>query len=199
MPASEESVQPGHDLAAGVVGEVVDPDIGTLDGAAGGANASVPMSASPRWDTVAVIAAGGALGALARYCAGQLWPTPPGGFPWTTFGINVAGCALIGVLMFVITEVVEVHRLVRPLLGVGVLGGFTTFSTYAVEALDLARAARPALALAYLLGTLVAAVAAVTVATRLTATIHSLARRVGKRRRRRRPGAGAFEHGRSPR
>lgn len=195
VPAPEESVQPEHDTAGRVAGEAVDPDIDTLDQAVEGADAPIARSPRPQLDTVAVIAAGGALGALARYGAGQLWPTPSGGFPWTTFGINVVGCALIGVLMVVITDVVHAHRLVRPLLGVGVLGGFTTFSTYAVEALDLARAARPGLALAYLLGTLLAAVAAVTAAASLTGMIHGLARRVDTRRRRGR--AGECEHGRS--
>src|SRR5437763_10088263 len=86
---------------------------------------------------VGVIAAGGALGALARYGVSLALPTQPGHFPWGTFAINVVGCALIGVLMVLIMEVWSAHRLLRPFLGVGVLGGFTTFSTYAVDLLGL--------------------------------------------------------------
>ncbi|WP_372452765.1 FluC/FEX family fluoride channel [Pseudonocardia nigra] len=50
----------------------------------------------------------------------------------------MTGSVPIGVL---ITEVVRPHRLVRPFLGVGVFGGYTTFSTYAVEALVSSRPA----------------------------------------------------------
>lgn len=48
-------------------------------------------------------------------------------------GMDTATGALIGVLMVTITELTSPHRLVRPLLGVGVLGGYTTFSTYSVK------------------------------------------------------------------
>ncbi len=40
-----------------------------------------------------------------RDLIGQAWPTPVGRFPWATFTINVTGCALIGVLMVLITNV----------------------------------------------------------------------------------------------
>jgi CrcB protein len=110
---------------------------------------------------VAVVALGGVLGAFARYRALLWWPTPPGGFPWATFWTNVAGCAVMGVFMVVVTEVWAAHRLVRPFFGTGVLGGFTTFSTYAVDIQRLTDADHPRAALAYLAGTLCAALAAV--------------------------------------
>jgi len=66
-----------------------------------------------------VIAVGGAIGAAARYLIGQLWPTPTGSFPMSTLAINVLGCALIGVLMVLITDVWRRQRLVRPFLGTG--------------------------------------------------------------------------------
>lgn len=108
-----------------------------------------------------VIALGGGLGALARYGLTPLMPTPPGRFPWATFITNVVGCLLIGVLMVFITEIWSPHRLVRPFLGVGVLGGFTTFSTYAVEIHDLLQPGSVGLAFGYLAGTLIAAMLAV--------------------------------------
>jgi CrcB protein len=74
--------------------------------------------------------------------------------------VNVSGCFLIGVLMVVITELTEPHRLVRPFLGVGVLGGYTTFSTATVEVQQLALHGRAALALGHLLGTVVGALVA---------------------------------------
>ncbi|MEE1761679.1 MULTISPECIES: fluoride efflux transporter CrcB [unclassified Streptomyces] len=113
---------------------------------------------------VAVVAVGGATGAVARYAAALLWPTGTTGFPWTTFCVNVVGCFVIGLLMVAITEKWTVHRLVRPFFGTGVLGGFTTFSTYAVDIQRLIEEGRPATALAYLAATLLAALTAVWVA-----------------------------------
>lgn len=88
--------------------------------------------------TLAAISVGGALGAAGRYLIGVTWPTPAGSFPVGTLAINVLGCALIGVLMVLITGVWSRQRLLRPFLGTGVLGGFTTFSTYTVDIQRLA-------------------------------------------------------------
>jgi CrcB protein len=116
---------------------------------------------SPR--TLCVIAVGGALGALARYGVGLLLPTVPGRFPWGTFAINVVGCLLIGVLMVLVTDVFTGRPLLRPFLGVGVLGGFTTFSTYVNEVRGLLRPGSVPVAFGYLAGTLVSALLAVLV------------------------------------
>ncbi|WP_242424943.1 CrcB family protein [Frankia sp. EI5c] len=110
---------------------------------------------------LAVIAAGGAIGACARYGTSLVWPSPAGAFPWTTLLVNTAGCAVIGLLMVVITEVRAVHPLARPFLGTGVLGGFTTFSTYAVDAERLVDGEHAGLALGYLALTVVLALGAV--------------------------------------
>jgi CrcB protein len=117
---------------------------------------------------VAVVALGGGIGAAARYGASLLWPTPTGGFPWSTFWVNIAGCAVIGVFMVVITDVWAAHRLVRPFFGTGVLGGFTTFSTYAVDIERFLDDGRPRTGLAYLAATLFAALAAVWLAAAAT-------------------------------
>ncbi|MET9732102.1 fluoride efflux transporter CrcB [Streptomyces sp. NPDC006458] len=114
---------------------------------------------------VAVVAVGGAIGAALRYAASLLWPAHSGGFPWTTFWVNVSGCAVIGVFMVLVTEARTVHRLVRPFFGTGVLGGFTTFSTYAVDIQRLLDHGRPGTALAYLAATLLAALTAVWLAS----------------------------------
>ncbi|SDS92526.1 fluoride efflux transporter FluC [Actinoplanes derwentensis] len=132
---------------------------------------------APRQAAVlAVVAAGGVLGACARYGATLIWPATPGAFPWTTFGINVSGCALMGVLMVLITERFTVHPLVRPLLGTGVLGGYTTFSTYAVDAQHLVDTGHPGIALFYLVATLSAALLAVWGAAALTRYVVAVAR-----------------------
>jgi CrcB protein len=114
------------------------------------------------------VSAGGAIGALARYGLSTAWPHPSGQFPWAVFVINVSGCFLIGDLMVLITEVATPHRLVRPFLGVGVLGGYTTFSTYTGDIQQLVAAGAARTGLLYLAGTLVAALAAVYAALTVT-------------------------------
>ncbi|MTJ62235.1 fluoride efflux transporter CrcB [Nocardia seriolae] len=116
---------------------------------------------------LAVISAGGALGALARYGLAQLWPTPPGGFPWATFATNVIGCFLIGILMVAVTEIWVAHPLVRPFLGVGILGGFTTFSTYANDTRALLHPDTMITAFTYFALTLLCALPATLIAVRL--------------------------------
>jgi len=112
------------------------------------------------WAVLAAVSIGGALGTLARYGLGVAFPTPRGGFPWTTFVVNVTGCLLIGVLMVLASDVWGGRRLVRPFLGTGVLGGYTTFSTYVVDVQRLVDAHAAGTALAYLAGTLVTALLA---------------------------------------
>ncbi|MFJ5230055.1 CrcB family protein [Kitasatospora sp. NPDC088391] len=111
---------------------------------------------------VAAVAAGGVLGACARYGAGLLWPTPADAFPWTTLLVNTVGCGLIGVVLVLLTEGPrQPHPLLRPFLATGILGGFTTFSTYAVDARQLFDHGLPGTGLLYLGGTLLAALGAV--------------------------------------
>ncbi|MCX5411230.1 fluoride efflux transporter CrcB [Streptomyces sp. NBC_00059] len=123
----------------------------------------------PLWRVLAAVAAGGAAGTTARYAASLAWPAAEGEFPWTVFVVNVSGCALIGVLMVLTVERGRVTRpLVRPFLGVGVLGGFTTFSTYAADVTGLLVRQEVARAVAYMAGTAVAALLAVWGAAVLT-------------------------------
>ena len=130
--------------------------------------------------TTLAVASGGALGALARYGLSLGMPHRSGEFPWATFVTNVAGCAMIGVLMVVLTEAAtRPHPLARPFLGVGVLGGFTTFSTYAVEVQQLLAAGQAWLAAAYLTGTVAIALVAVQVGVVTTRVIARALRRTG--------------------
>ncbi|GAB2939149.1 fluoride efflux transporter CrcB [Micromonospora polyrhachis] len=124
---------------------------------------------------LAAVAVGGALGSAARYGLAVLWPNP-GGLPWATLTTNLLGCALLGALMQAVTKRVTAHRLLRPFLGTGVLGGFTTFSTYAVETRQLLASGRPGLALAYALGTLVGALFAVRLGMWLSGRVPARAR-----------------------
>lgn len=106
-----------------------------------------------RWDTALVVAAGGMLGGGLRAWLNELWPTAPGAWPWTTFAENVVGSFALAVLMVLVVDVWRPHRYVRPFLGVGLLGGFTTFSTYAADTWRLLRDGRPAAALLVAVGT----------------------------------------------
>ncbi|MFB7152468.1 MULTISPECIES: FluC/FEX family fluoride channel [Streptomyces] len=134
--------------------EAIDPDV----------DLHVPAQrAEPQGRVLAAVAAGGAVGASARYGISLLWPAAPGAFPWATLWINASGCALIGVLMVLISEGGRStpHPLLRPFAGVGVLGGFTTFSTYALDFSRLLDAGEARSALAYAGLTVVAALGAV--------------------------------------
>ncbi|MDQ2626196.1 MAG: CrcB family protein [Actinomycetota bacterium] len=117
---------------------------------------------------VAVVALGGAMGACARYGIELAWPTPADGFPWATLAVNVSGCALMGALMVAITELWVGHWLLPPLLGTGVLGGYTTFSTFAGDVDTLAAAGHPVRALVYLIATPVLALITAWTAAALT-------------------------------
>lgn len=124
---------------------------------------------------VATIGAGGAVGALSRYAVARALPVMAGQFPWSTFAVNVCGSALLGVLLTVVVERMRGHPLLRPLLGTGVLGAFTTFSTMVVEATLLGRSGHVAMAAAYLVSSVTAglvAVAAGMTVTRLALGVH---------------------------
>src|SRR5262245_49970299 len=105
---------------------------------------------------VALVAAGGSVGACLRYLAFEASPVTAGTFPRTTLFLNVVGSFLLGV-------VVAAGRNVwwaRPLFGVGVMGGLTTMSTFAVETSSLARTDHWALAVTYAVTSAAAAIAA---------------------------------------
>jgi CrcB protein len=132
-----------------------------------------------RWDILLVIAAGGALGSLARWGLGEAFAGGRGSFPWATFIENVTGGFALGVLMVFVIDVWPPSRYVRPFIGVGVLGGFTTFSTYALDTRTLVVADRAPLAAVYLFGTLAAGIAAVWlgIATARSFITHAIRRR----------------------
>ena len=112
-----------------------------------------------RADVLAVIAAGGMLGASARYGIVQLMPTRPDEFPWATFWTNVSGSFLLGLLLAVLLERFPPTRLVRPFLATGILGAFTTMSTYQVEIALLIRDGHALTGITYGAGSLIAGLA----------------------------------------
>jgi CrcB protein len=121
---------------------------------------------------LSVIAVGGAIGATARYLVGLAWPGPT-----STLLINIIGCGLIGVLMVLVTDVLTQQRFLRPFLGTGVLGGFTTFSTYALDVQQLMNRGQAGTALLYLVATIAGALLAVRTTVTVTRAL------VGRRTR----------------
>ena len=87
---------------------------------------------------LAVVAAGGVVGSLGRWAVGLALPHADGDFPWSTFLVNVSGALAMGLLVEFLVARPGTHRLARPFVGVGVLGGWTTFSALAVDAVGLA-------------------------------------------------------------
>lgn len=117
---------------------------------------------------IAVIAVGGVIGAEARYGVDQAMPHGAAEFPWSTLVVNASGCLLIGALMVVLLELSSPHRLLRPFLGVGLLGGYTTFSAFALDVDSLVRHDEIVTAATYVLVTVLACAVAVWSATVVT-------------------------------
>jgi fluoride exporter len=103
--------------------------------------------------TLAVIAAGGILGALTRYGLGVLWPRVGDGFPWSTWAVNVSGCFLIGIVSVFVPN----QGRLRLFLATGFLGGYTTFSTAMTDVV----VSPTVIGIAYLFATVIGALLAV--------------------------------------
>jgi CrcB protein len=107
------------------------------------------------------IAAGGAVGAVARYMVmvgvARLWGSA---FPWGTLTVNVVGSFVLGALIEILALVWSPGEGVRALLVVGMLGAFTTFSTFSLDVVTLYERGALAAAAAYVIASVVLSVAA---------------------------------------
>jgi CrcB protein len=157
--------------------EVIDPDVD------GRASDRAREPGRRQWDLLLAVAAGGVVGALARYQLDQLIAPTGGGFPVSTLIVNVSGSLVIGALMVLLLELTSPHRLARPFLSTGLLGGYTTFSTFAVQTEQLLAAQQPVRALVYVVSSVVLCLAAVWASSALMLAIgHAV---IGRRTRRR--------------
>lgn len=97
--------------------------------------------------TILWVAAGGACGAVLRYCVQAM--ASGAEFPWGTLLVNIAGCLAIGLAIGCFAGAAWFETVGRPLLVAGVLGAFTTFSAFSVDTVLLWEQGRVVSATAY--------------------------------------------------
>ena len=102
-----------------------------------------------------LVACGGAIGASLRYGLGIFLAKPQSLFPWSTWWINLLGCALAGVFFALSQKYPNLQNEARLFFMVGVLGGFTTFSSFGLETLQLLKQGQFVIALTYALSSVI--------------------------------------------
>ncbi len=110
------------------------------------------------------VALGGGIGAWLRYIVGRAWtlaigPVAASAFPWATLSVNLIGSFAMGLLAGWLARFGAHGEGWRLLLGVGVLGGFTTFSAFSLELASMAQRGALGMAAGYALVSLVGGVA----------------------------------------
>lgn len=110
------------------------------------------------------VALGGGVGAALRYQLGRtithwLGPVTVTTFPWATLAVNVIGSMAMGALVGFLARHGQGGEQWRLLLGVGLLGGFTTFSSFSLELMLLIERGQSLTALAYALISVMAGLA----------------------------------------
>jgi len=109
------------------------------------------------WQQLALVMAGGALGAAGRFwMSGVLLRQLGNGFPWGTLAVNLLGSFLAGFLVVWLEGRGPSAIYWRAFLMVGIMGGLTTFSALMAECLLYAKSDRNGLMLAYIAISLVA-------------------------------------------
>ena len=101
-----------------------------------------------------LVALGGGAGAVLRYQAGRaltglLGPATVASFPWATLVVNVVGSLAMGLLAGWLARHGAASETLRLLIGVGLLGGFTTFSAFSLEMMLLIERGQPGTAFVY--------------------------------------------------
>ncbi len=104
--------------------------------------------------------AGGALGSAARYLVGRLALASLGpNYPWGTLAVNLIGGFLMGLLAGALARSGGSEH-TRLLVGVGVLGGFTTFSAFSLDTALMIERGDWGVAIAYALVSVVGSILA---------------------------------------
>jgi fluoride exporter len=112
---------------------------------------------------------GSGLGGMARYGVGMLvarWSATA--FPWGTLIVNIAGAALMGLVMGTFAAKEIDHPALRLFLTTGILGGFTTWSTFSLDAVTLWQRGEAPMAVSYVAASLVLSLVVLTAALALS-------------------------------
>ncbi len=108
-----------------------------------------------------LVLVGGALGSVARYGTGLLagrWLGP--NYPWAgTLAVNLIGGFCMGLLVGTLARTGGSEQ-TRLLVGVGLLGGFTTFSAFSLDAVTMIERGQWGVALTYALVSVIGSVLA---------------------------------------
>lgn len=108
------------------------------------------------WQTYLAVMGGGAVGVGARmFLSGWITGRYGHDFPWGTMVVNIAGCFLIGLLAGFSGPGSAVPPILRQVLAIGVLGGFTTYSSFSLQTISLVANGQVLFAVANAVATLV--------------------------------------------
>jgi len=109
---------------------------------------------------VAAVAAGGAIGSVARYFMSTIQSPTWTGFPYAIFLVNVSGGFVMGVLTELMALKFSVSLEVRAFLTTGIMGGYTTFSTFSLESAGLIQRQAYLMATSYVVGSAILSIVA---------------------------------------
>ena len=127
-----------------------------------------------QWKYLGIVAVGGVLGTALRELVSLVIPSIDG-IPVAIFGINLLGAFALGALLEALARTGPDEgrlRLLRLLVGTGVLGGFTTYSALATDTSLLVASDRIAAALIYSLATIIVGALATWAGVAMAATLH---------------------------
>ena len=118
-----------------------------------------------------LVMAGGAIGTAARYLTGRATLAAFGpAWPWGTLTVNLVGGFLMGILVGALARTGG-GETARAVLGVGVLGGFTTFSAFSLDTVTMLERGDLAPALGYVALSVAGSVAALALGLHLTRSV----------------------------
>ena len=107
-------------------------------------------------NAIFAVAVGGAIGATGRYLFNlQMLRLLGPNFPWGTFGVNVIGSFIMGLVAGLFALRFDVSPEMRSFITTGILSGFTTFSAFSLDAANMIERGQTGLAALYIGGSVV--------------------------------------------